>query len=93
MPFVSCNTGYILCTHIRSLADFAFVCGGGQERALAALIFLAGRILGHSSSRSAEARDALLDSESVSILTAMILSICDSFLLGLKLGGREGLNR
>ena len=33
-----------------------------------------------------------LDGEGVSILAAVILSICDGFLLGLKLGGREGWN-
>ena len=34
--------------------------------------------------------DALLDGEGVSILAAVTLSICDGFLLGFKLGGREG---
>ena len=84
------NTEQTPCTHIRSVEDIAFVCGV-QEWASAALIFLAGRRLGHSSSRSAETRDAMLDGEGVSILAAVILSICDGFLLGSKLGRSERL--
>ena len=39
-----------------------------------------------------ELRLAPLDGEGVSILSAVILSIRDGFLLGLKLGGWEGWN-
>ena len=82
----------MLCTHIRSVADFAFACGSGQEWASAALVFLAGGVLGRGGGRSAGAWGCSLDGGGVSILAAVILSICDGFFFVLKLGDREGWN-